>query len=180
MNKIENDPYILSEILLKIDLSLLSKDIFPQTLFEISEKPMLYPYAKEDILNFLNRKKINLISATEIMKLSNDYKNNYWLFEKALIERGFELLNEDKTDFAEICFRYLIDIGSKSPLVKEELIKIFIKKRDDKNLKWIFDNIEEQLNDKTDYHYFKSKISALKIKYGKSLFSNDQIWASFN
>lgn len=180
MKKSENDVAILSEILLKIDLSFFPKDEFSPTLFEISEKPMLYPYAKEDILDFLNRKKVSLISSTKLMKLSNDFKSNYWLFEKELIEKGFDLLNEDKTDLAELCFRYLIEIGSKSPLVKEELIKIFIKRRDDKNLKWIFENIEEQLNDKTDYHYFKSKVSALKIKYGKNLFSNDQICVSFN
>jgi hypothetical protein len=169
MIKSPNNASILSELLLKIDLSFLPKDEFSPNLLNLSKEPMLYPYTNEDILDFLDRKKISFDSSLEIMSLSSDYNDNYWFFEKKLMEKGSELLNEDKTDLAELCFRYLIEIGSKSPLVKENLIKIYIKRRDEKNLKWIFDNIEEQLNDKTDYHYFKRKISALKIKYGKNL-----------
>lgn len=180
MSKKQNLQFLISKKLMEIDISFICKDELSPELIQLSKKPMVYPYEKEDILDFLEKNNVDTKTSIEFMNLLKIYKDNYWDFERVLLEEGSKYLNKNKVEVAELCFEYLINIGSKFPIVKEQLIKIYNENNNEKKLKWIFDKIEEHLNEEQDYHQFKKKISTLKIKYGKKYFTNDQIWAGFN
>jgi lipopolysaccharide biosynthesis regulator YciM len=106
-------------------------------------------------------------------------QNNFWKKEDELLNRGNEYFDKQKYKEAENIFRQLVEIGSKRSDVKETLIKIFRINNDKDGITWIKNKIEEQLNDPIDYHYEKSKLNKLKIKYSSDLYTNDELWGSF-
>lgn len=151
--------------ILKIDISFIPSEGISKELLDLSKKKMVFPYSEQNLMDLVAENQINVKEATVMFKNLNNLKDNYWKFESTLIEFGNSLFKNRKLDLSEKIFNYLIELGSKSPIVKESLIKIYIKKGDRNGIKWVFERIGEQLNDKIDYHYYKKKIIAIKIKY---------------
>lgn len=105
--------------------------------------------------------------------------NNFWEKENEFIKIGNKHFESENYSEAEKVFKQLIEAGSKRSDVKEMLIQIYKMKNDNNGISWIKNKIEEQLNDPVDYHYEKSKLNKLKIKYSSELYTNDEIWSSF-
>lgn len=105
--------------------------------------------------------------------------NNFCEREIELLKIGNQHFESENYSEAEKVFKQLIEAGSKRSNVKEMLIQIYKKMNDHNGISWIKSKIEEQLNNPIDYHYEKSKLNKLKIKYASDLYTNDEIWASF-
>jgi len=105
--------------------------------------------------------------------------NNFWERETELLKIGNQHFESENYSEAEKVFKQLIEAGSKRSDVKEMLIQIYKKMNDNNGISWIKSKIEEQLNDPIDYHYEKSKLNRLKLKYASDLYTNDEIWSSF-
>lgn len=171
---------MITDKILKIDLSFIPNEAISDELKNFSTAPIIYPYSEENILDEINKGNIDVKQATELMKKANDYKANYWALERALLELGESSAKIKNYSLAETIFKYLLSIGSKVPNIMEGLIKIYLENNDKDRLTWIFEKIDEQLNENKEHYYSKTELNALKIKYGKHFFTNDQIWASFN
>jgi lipopolysaccharide biosynthesis regulator YciM len=109
----------------------------------------------------------------------NDALNKLWEKETELLNIGNEYYKNQNYSEAEKAFKQLIEIGSKRAVAKEMLIKVYKAQNDKNGISWIKEKIEEQLNDPVDYHYEKSKLNKLKLKYSSDLYTNDEIWSSF-
>ena len=109
----------------------------------------------------------------------NDALNKLWEKETELLNVGNEYYKNQNYSEAEKAFKQLIEIGSKRTVAKEMLIKVYKAQNDKNGISWIKEKIEEQLNDPVDYHYEKSKLNKLKLKYSSDLYTNDEIWSGF-
>lgn len=137
------------------------------------------PYkANSDLDKILNESK-DLSEIKQKIQERNNVLNNFWEKESELLKVGNEYFeNKNYTEAAKI-FKQLIETGSKRTDIKEKLISIYKIQNEIDGINWIKIKIEEQLNDPIDYHYEKSKLNKLKLKYFSNLYTNDEIWYSF-
>jgi len=166
---------------MKLDLSFIPENILLDKLKRASQKEISIPYGKEaDKLmdEAIDEDIVGIPSGLKGMEKLNQLRENYWTFEMALLQFANDLFQDKEYELAEKCCKYLITIKSKLVKVKELLIKIYIKTKDDDGFKFVRKIIDEHLNESKDYHYMKAKVSKLKAKYQKELDqSKDDIWA---
>jgi hypothetical protein len=137
------------------------------------------PYESNSDLKKLINESDDFEEIKKKIQENSKVQNDFWKKEDELLNRGNECFYKQEYKEAENIFRQLVEIGSKRSDVKEILIKVFKINNDKDGIIWIKNKIEEQLNDPIDYHYEKSKLNKLKIKYSSDLYSNDELWASF-
>ena len=151
---------------MKNDISFIPEKLMTEELKVASERKIEYPYITGDpkVINKLKLGETKTIHS-EFFKQRLQYKQNFWSFEDELLDfakKQFELKN---LELAEQCFKYLVNIGSKSAKVKEYLVKIYKKTGDKRGLSWIKYKINNQLNEPEDFHNQKVKLGKLIEKY---------------
>lgn len=151
---------------MKNDISFIPEKLLPDELKIASEKKIEYPYVTSDIrhINKLKQGEVKS-SGSEFWEQRIQYKQNFWSFEDKLLEFAKVQFDLKEFDLAEQCFRYLVNIGSKSAKVKEYLVRIYRKKSDNKGLNWVKQKISNQLNEPEDFHNQRMKLLKLKEKY---------------
>lgn len=142
-------------------------------------KKMTDPYKINPDFDKIIEKSKDISQIKQKLDEKNNALNNLWEKETEFLRIGNELFENKNYIEAEKLFKQLIEIGSKRSDVKEILIKVYKNQNDDGGISWIKSKIEEQLNDPVDYHYEKSKLNKLKMKYASDLYTNDEIWSSF-
>ena len=142
-------------------------------------KEMLDPYKINSDMDKIIEESKDISQIKQKLDEKNNALNNLWEKETELLKIGNDNFDNENYSEAEKSFKELIEIGSKRTVVKEMLIKIYKKQNNDNGISWIKSKIEEQLNDPIDYHYEKSKLNRLKLKYASDLYTDDEIWSSF-
>lgn len=171
----------LLKSLIKVDLSFIPKNQITPNLLEFSTRNISNPYhGNENLINDLLSNENMAENILPLIKEHNKGKENFWELEKTLLEFANQQFESENIELAEKCYRYLVEIGSKLAQVKEKLIDIYKNTENQEGLKWIRNQIEEQLNNLKDFHHQKSKLLRLKTKYMEFLYTKDEAWASFN
>lgn len=142
-------------------------------------KEILDPYKINFNFNKIIEESKDISQIKQKLDEKSNALNNLWAKETELLKIGNEHFKNQRYTEAEKVFKKLIEIGSKRTDVKEMLIKIYKNQKDDNGISWIKSKIEEQLDDPKDYHYEKSKLNKLKLEYASDLYTNDEIWSSF-
>lgn len=151
---------------MKNDISFIPEELLPEMLKKAAGEKIEYPYLTGNSQQIEEIKSGNFEKLdSEFLKIRNKYKQNFWSLEEQLIEFAKGNFDKKEYDLAERCFRYLINIGSKSAMVKEYLMRIYLKEQDSKGLNWIKMKINNQLGEAEDYHNQHKKLKKIKEKY---------------
>lgn len=118
-----------------VDISFIPENLIPLSLKEVANTRMEYPYIHNELFtDDLLIKDATKSKCAAFVQNRNQYRQNYWEFEEKLFEFSKDQMNQKNYDLASKCLNYLLEIGSKLPEVKEELLKVYKKHKDENNL----------------------------------------------
>ncbi len=150
---------------MKNDISFIPGELIPRELSEAAEKQIEYPYISDATVREVTNSGEQERKTNSFGEKRIQYKKNYFNFEEHMFNFAKDQLEQKNFDLSEKCFRYLVEMGTKSARTKEYLIKIYRKKKDQKGLVWIKTKINNQLKEPEDFLNQKNKLSKLKEKY---------------